>query len=144
MIDFNIVDVDFPYSCDEKFVSWISFVVLNEQKELGSISYVFTSDSYLLEINKQYLNHDYYTDIITFDYTDGLFVSGDLFISYDRIKDHSSQYNVDLFEEFLRVCVHGVLHLLGYKDKLPEDEQLMRKKESFYIQEYVSRETYSI
>jgi rRNA maturation RNase YbeY len=144
MIDFNIVDVDFPYSCDEKFVSWISFVVLNEQKELGPISYVFTSDSYLLEINKQYLNHDYYTDIITFDYTDGLFVSGDLFISYDRIKDHSSQYNVDLFEEFLRVCVHGVLHLLGYKDKLPEDEQLMRKKESFYIQEYVSRETYSI
>ncbi|MEY4521418.1 MAG: hypothetical protein RIT10_603 [Bacteroidota bacterium] len=144
MIDFNIVDVDFPYSCDEKFVSWISFVVLNEQKELGPISYVFTSDSYLLDINKQYLNHDYYTDIITFDYTDGLFVSGDLFISYDRIKDHSSQYNVDLFEEFLRVCVHGVLHLLGYKDKLPEDEQLMRKKESFYIQEYVSRETYSI
>ena len=144
MIDFNIVDVDFPYNCDEKFLSWITFVVLNEHKELGPISYVFTSDSYLLELNKQYLNHDYYTDIITFDYTDGPCVSGDLFISYDRIIDHSSQYNVDLFEEFLRVCVHGVLHLLGYKDKLPEDEQLMRKKESFYIQEYVSRETYSI
>jgi rRNA maturation RNase YbeY len=144
MIDFNIVDVELPFTCDEKFVSWITFVVLNEKKELGPISYIFTSDSYLLDINKQYLNHDYYTDIITFDYTDEGCVSGDLFISFERIIDHSTQYNVDLFEEFLRVCVHGVLHLLGYNDKRLEEQELMRKKESYYIQEYVSRETYSI
>lgn len=143
MIEFNYIDIDLPYGCDERFVSWISFVVSNEQKELGPISYIFSSDSYLLQINKQYLDHDYYTDIITFDYSDDIVVSGDLFVSYERIKDHSKQFNVDLFEEFLRVCVHGVLHLLGYKDKFPADEQLMREKESFYIHEYVSRETYS-
>ena len=144
MIEFNCIDVDLPYSCDDTFKSWLTFVITNEKKDLGLISYVFSSDAYLLEINKQYLNHDYFTDIITFDYTENDIVSGDLFISYERIKDHSIEYEVDLFEEFLRVCVHGVLHLLGYKDKLPADKQLMREKESFYIQKYVSRETYSI
>jgi rRNA maturation RNase YbeY len=144
MIDFSCIDIDLPYICDDKFQSWVTFVVTNEKKDLGLISYVFSSDAYLLEINKQYLKHDYFTDIITFDYTEDTIVSGDLFISYERIKDHSIEYGVDLFEEFLRVCVHGVLHLLGYKDKLPADEQLMREKESFYIQKYVSRETYSI
>ena len=111
------------------------------QKELGDIVYVFSSDEYLLGVNQSFLNHDYYTDIITFDYTEGEFVSGDLFVSYERILDHVTLYDSTLKEEFLRVCVHGVLHLLGYKDKNDEEISLMRSKELFYISNYVSRET---
>jgi rRNA maturation RNase YbeY len=95
----------------------------------------------LLGVNQSFLNHDYYTDIITFDYTEGEFVSGDLFVSYERILDHATLYDSTLKEEFLRVCVHGVLHLLGYKDKNDEEISLMRSKELFYISNYVSRET---
>lgn len=143
MIEFNCIDISLPYDCNSLFQQWISYVVSNEGKSIDSINYIFTTDSNLLEMNQSFLNHDYYTDIITFDYSDGDSVSGDLFISYERIIDHATEYSVDVQEEFLRVCVHGVLHLLGYKDKEDIDIQVMRSKELFYIHDYVSRETLS-
>ena len=104
---------------------------------------MFVTDEYLLEMNRTHLDHDYYTDIITFDYTESNFISGDLFISYDRVLDNSKEFNVSSYNELCRVVFHGVLHLCGYKDKSSDDEKLMRAKESFYLEKYVSRETLS-
>ena len=104
-----------------------------EIKELGSVSVVFCSDDYLLEMNKQYLNHDYYTDIITFDYVEENVISGDLFISLDRVKENAQKYNNDFIIEIYRVVFHGILHLIGYKDKTEEEKKLMREKENFYL-----------
>lgn len=120
---------------------WLSDVVRYEGGVLGEITMIFMSDDELLEYNKQYLNHDYYTDIITFDYTESGVVSGDLLISIDRIQDNASSLGQSFLKELHRVCVHGILHLLGYKDKSPEDQQEMRLKEDFYLEKYVSRET---
>lgn len=120
---------------------WLSDVVRYEGGVLGEITMIFMSDDELLEYNKQYLNYDYYTDIITFDYTESGVVSGDLLISIDRIQDNASSLGQSFLKELHRVCVHGILHLLGYKDKSPEDQQEMRLKEDFYLEKYVSRET---
>ena len=119
-------------------------LVLNEGKCLKDLSLVFTDDEYLLEVNKQYLNHDYFTDVITFDYSDLPDVSGDVMISLDRVKDNALSMDLTYELEFYRVVFHGVLHLCGYKDKKKEDVSLMREKEDFYIQRFVSRETNSI
>lgn len=119
-------------------------LVLNEGKSLKDLSLVFTDDDYLLEVNKQYLNHDYFTDVITFDYSDFPEVSGDVMISLDRVKDNAVSMNLAFEQEFYRVVFHGVLHLCGYKDKSKEDVLLMREKEDFYIHRFVSRETNSI
>lgn len=119
-------------------------LVLNEGKSLKDLSLVFTDDDYLLEVNKQYLNHDYFTDVITFDYSEFPNVSGDVMISLDRVKDNALSMNLAYELEFYRVVFHGVLHLCGYKDKKKEDVSLMREKEDFYIQRFVSRETNSI
>ena len=118
-------------------------LVLNEGKSLKDLSLVFTDDDYLLEVNKQYLNHDYFTDVITFDYSDFPNVSGDVMISLDRVKDNAHSMNLAYELEFYRVVFHGVLHLCGYKDKKKDDVSLMREKEDFYIQRFVSRETTS-
>ena len=119
-------------------------LVLNEGKSLKDLSLVFTDDDYLLEVNKQYLNHDYFTDVITFDYSDFPEVSGDVMISLDRVKDNALSMNLAFEQEFYRVVFHGILHLCGYKDKSKEDVVLMREKEDFYIHRFVSRETNSI
>lgn len=108
---------------------WIETIVNNHNKELGDISYIFCSDEQLLEINKEYLNHDYYTDIITFDYSEAELVSGDMFISIDRIKDNAKALKVPYQEELHRVIIHGVLHLLGFKDKTESESQKMRQLE---------------
>ena len=108
---------------------WIKAIVENNKKEVGEISYIFCSDEQLLEINKEFLNHDYYTDIITFDYSETDVVSGDLFISIERIKDNAQTLNTSYQEELHRVIIHGVLHLLGYKDKTEEESENMRKLE---------------
>jgi probable rRNA maturation factor len=118
-------------------------LVLNEGKSLKDLSLVFTDDDYLLEVNKQYLNHDYFTDVITFDYSDFPEVSGDVMISLDRVKDNALSMNLAFEQEFYRVVFHGILHLCGYKDKSKEDVVLMREKEDFYIHRFVSRETNS-
>ena len=108
---------------------WIKTIVENNKKEVGEISYIFCSDEQLLEINKEFLNHDYYTDIITFDYSETDVVSGDLFISIERIKDNAKTLKTSYQEELHRVIIHGVLHLLGYKDKTEEEIENMRKLE---------------
>jgi rRNA maturation RNase YbeY len=116
-------------------------LALNEGKVLKDLSLVFTDDDYLLEVNKQYLNHDYFTDVITFDYSSYPEVSGDVMISLDRVKDNAQSLDQSFELEFYRVVFHGVLHLCGYKDKSEADEKVMRAKEDFYINRFVSRET---
>jgi rRNA maturation RNase YbeY len=116
-------------------------LAISEGKSLKDISVVFTDDDYLLEVNKQYLNHDYYTDVITFDYSVFPEVSGDIMISLDRVKDNAETLSVSFQEELNRVIYHGLLHLCGYKDKSASDEMLMRKKENYYLGLFVSRET---
>ena len=143
MIQFEFLDIEIPEFKPEFFVSSLSDLVASEGFDEGDITVVFVTDEYLLEINKTHLDHDYYTDIITFDYTESNFISGDLFISYDRVLDNSKEFNVSSYNELCRVVFHGVLHLCGYKDKSSEDEILMRAKESFYLEKYVSRETLS-
>ena len=132
MINFffeNIEEQEF----DQNLKSWIEKIILSEGKKLGDINYIFCDDEYLLKVNQDYLQHDYYTDIITFDYVKGKTISGDIFVSLERIKDNAEMLSKDYPSEFRRVVSHGVLHLCGYKDKSPEDEKLMREKEDFYI-----------
>jgi len=120
---------------------FVKELVAHEGKQLKELSLVFTDDEYLLEVNKQYLNHDYFTDVITFDYSDFPNVSGDVMISLDRVKDNAQSMNLDFETELYRVVFHGTLHLCGYKDKKKEDAATIRSKEDFYIQMFVSRET---
>jgi len=118
-------------------------LAIEEGKILKDLSLVFTDDEYLLEVNKQYLNHDYFTDVITFDYSSFPEVSGDVMISLDRVKDNALSLEQSFELEFYRVVFHGVLHLCGYKDKTKEDAALMRSKEDFYLDRFVSRGTNS-
>jgi rRNA maturation RNase YbeY len=112
---------------------WIAETIASEGRRRGEIAVIFCSDDYLLAMNRKHLNHNYYTDIITFDYDEGTVVSGDLFISVDRVRDNAQQYVVDFRNELYRVIIHGVLHLCGYPDKSPEEEKIMRSKEDFYL-----------
>ena len=111
----------------------IETVLSNENRTLGEINYIFCSDEYLLNINKQYLKHDYYTDVIYFDYSEENIISGDIFISVDTVKDNAKEYDVEFEKELARVMVHGVLHFIGYKDKTDEDAKQMRQKENQYL-----------
>lgn len=113
----------------------IQSLIKTEGNKTGNITVVFCSDDYLLEINRRYLNHDYLTDIITFDYVEKDIISGDLFISIDRIKENAGTYATSFLKELFRVIFHGVLHLNGYKDKTKEDVKLMRAKENYYLSE---------
>ena len=139
IIDIHFEDTEVLDLDPEFFVSWLSIVCQKEGEELGDLNLIFCSDEYLLEMNKQHLKHDYYTDIITFDYTDEV-VSGDLFISVDRVNDNAIQNNTTPKNELLRVVVHGVLHLLGYGDKTVEETKKMRSLENKYLS-IVPRET---
>lgn len=141
MIEFEFLDIEIPEFKPEFFVSSIKDLVKSENKFAGDISVIFCSDEHLLQMNRDYLEHDYYTDIITFDYTELNIISGDLFISYDRVVDNANTFSVTTYNELCRVVFHGVLHLCGYKDKSEEDEKLMRAKEAEYLDKYVSRET---
>ena len=128
MINFNY-ELSFQLDNEERYSQWIQDVIISERKELGEINYIFCDDEYLLNINKQYLDHDYYTDVISFDYTDDYVISGDVFISIDRVRENAKDYNVEFEEELKRVIIHGVLHYCGYCDKSEAEEQLMRNKE---------------
>lgn len=108
---------------------WVKTVVENKGKKLGDLSYILCDDDYLLEVNRRYLDHDYYTDIITFDYTENDIIGGDLFISVDRVRDNAAALQLSEHEEMLRVMIHGVLHLLGLKDKSDEEAKQMRAAE---------------
>lgn len=133
MFDFNWTDAP-VFVLDEKLISdWLVSVCQAEDKTVGDVSVVFMSDEALLKVNQEFLRHDYYTDIITFDYCDDKLVSGDLFVSVDRVKDNSASLDVGFDEELNRVLVHGLLHLCGYGDKLTGEEKQMREKEDFYL-----------
>jgi rRNA maturation RNase YbeY len=111
----------------------VKYLINNEIKRVGDISLILCSDKYLLDININYLNHNYFTDIITFNYVEGEVISGDLFISIDRIKENADEYNAPWLNELYRVIFHGVLHLIGYNDKTEEEIKIMREKEEFYL-----------
>jgi probable rRNA maturation factor len=130
MLDINYEDVDDLSLNGIDLTNWISKVCSSENHEFGDISLIFCSDDYLLDMNRTHLDHDYYTDIITFDYTENQIVSGDLFISVDRVRENASDFNVSFQHELHRVIIHGVLHLCGYKDKSNDEEKLMRTKEN--------------
>ncbi|MCL9804133.1 rRNA maturation RNase YbeY [Flavobacterium amniphilum] len=133
MIDYNY-ETDFLLSSESSFTQWIEEVISSEGKELGELTYIFCNDEYLLDINQQYLKHDDLTDIISFDYTEGNVISGDIFISIERVADNATDLNIDFEEELKRVVIHGVLHYCGYKDKSEADATLMRSKEDEKIQ----------
>lgn len=128
MIDFNY-ETDFELLNETQFSNWISAVIKSENKTEGEINYIFCDDNYLIEINQQYLNHDTLTDIISFDYSVGNELNGDIFISIERVLDNAKDFNTDFNNELKRVMVHGILHYCGYKDKTEADEKLMRSKE---------------
>lgn len=119
-----------------KLKQWLKEIIRQEEFEPGDIKYFFCNDEQLLEVNLKFLNHDTYTDIITFDYGEENLVQGEIYISEDRIRENALNMNLPLFDEMLRVVIHGVLHLCGYKDKAPEEALLMRQKEAEAIQHY--------
>ncbi|CEN40923.1 rRNA maturation RNase YbeY [Capnocytophaga cynodegmi] len=129
MITFNY-ETEFELPEQETvFQTWIEKIIVSEEKELGELNYIFCDDNYLHQINVQYLDHDTLTDIITFDYTEEQIISGDIFISVERVADNAQDFNVDFQTELLRVMAHGVLHLCGYKDKSDAESKQMRSKE---------------
>ena len=128
MISFNY-ELEFTLENETVIADWLSKVIISENKKEGDINYIFCDDDYLLEINQQYLDHDTLTDIISFDYSVGNELHGDIFISIDRVRENAEDFNVSFEDELKRVMVHGVLHYCGFKDKTDEDENTMRLKE---------------
>lgn len=112
---------------------WLKMVAESEIRKLGDINIIFCSDPYILDVNIKYLQHDYFTDIITFDYCEGKVLSGDLFISVDSVRENSLFYGTEFSDELHRVIVHGLLHLIGYDDHTDEDIKVMRQKENYYL-----------
>lgn len=130
-IEFHAEDIDLPSSLSDAYKVWLQKIITNEGFELLHINYIFCSDEYLLEVNKTYLDHDYYTDIITFDNSDEeQFIESDIFISLERVAENAKQLGIEFEQELKRVMAHGVLHLCGYGDKTEEEAQLMREKEN--------------
>lgn len=133
MISFNY-ETDFELENEAQYEEWISRIIESEGFDEGEINYIFCDDEYLHKINVEYLDHDTLTDIISFDYTVGNVLQGDIFVSVERVQDNAKDFNVSFEEELKRVLSHGVLHYCGYKDKSPEDEALMRSKEEEKMQ----------
>ena len=132
-IIFHQEDISFRLKNIKKIKSWIEKSIALERGIVGDLNYIFCSDTYLHKINLEYLKHDTLTDIITFDYSEKKQISGDIFISIDRIKENALKFNQSIDIELNRVLIHGVLHLLGYKDKTPKEKETMRAKEDFYL-----------
>ncbi len=128
-ITFQAEDIDFPKIEEEKLSQWIDKVAQKYNKKVGEISYLFCGDEKILEVNREYLNHDFYTDIITFDYTEEDTLSGDIIISLQTVESNSQMYKTEYLEELHRVIIHGILHLCGLNDSSPEEEELMRSSE---------------
>lgn len=128
MINFNY-ETEFSLHDEQTFADWLSAVIVSENKNEGEINYIFCDDEYLHKINVEYLDHDTLTDIISFDYTVGNEISGDIFVSVERVEDNAKDFNVSFEEELKRVLAHGILHYCGYKDKSDADAELMRSKE---------------
>uniref|UniRef100_UPI00404A7667 rRNA maturation RNase YbeY n=1 Tax=Flavobacterium sp. TaxID=239 RepID=UPI00404A7667 len=133
MISFNY-ETDFELENEAQYEDWISRIIESEGFDEGEINYIFCDDEYLHKINIEYLDHDTLTDIISFDYTVGNLIQGDIFVSIERVQDNANDFNVSFEEELKHVLSHGVLHYCGYKDKSPKDEALMRSKEEEKMQ----------
>ena len=133
MVRYFIQDTDFLFKRRAVHNAWLKAVAVEENCRLGEISVIFCSDAYLLDMNKKYLGHDYFTDIITFDYSEGELLSGDLFISVDTVRSNAAFYSAEFDDELDRVIVHGILHLIGYDDHSEEEFAAMKEKENYYL-----------
>lgn len=133
MITFNF-QYQFRFVKRTLYRLWIGEMVQSKSKKIGDVNYIFCDDAYLLGINQQYLQHDTYTDIITFDYCEGDVLNGDIFISVERVRENAQKYEVSFQEELVRVMAHGILHLCGYKDKTKSEAEEMRKQEKWAIE----------
>lgn len=132
MIQFFFENIDI-ISLPDATKNWLINLIKNEQKKVGEINYIFCDDEYLLKVNRDFLQHDYYTDIITFDYVKGKTIAGDIFVSLPRISENAETHSKDFNLELHRVLAHGILHLCGYKDKTEEEIKEMRNKEDYYL-----------
>lgn len=132
-IYFHALNISFNIAHKKLLNGWIAHTLSKENKSGGNFNFIFCDDTYLLEINKKYLSHDSYTDIITFDYSENNLVGGDIFISIERVKANAVEYNTQFERELYRVIIHGILHLCGYKDKTKLEKAQMRAKEDFYL-----------
>ena len=132
MINFNYI---VKFTCTDEILlsQWISTSILSESKRLGELSYIFCNDTYLLDLNRKHLNHDTLTDIISFEDSLGNQISGEIYISIDRVRENAKQYNVAFLDELHRVMIHGILHFCGYNDKSKEEKRIMREKEDYYL-----------
>lgn len=133
MVSYYTEDISFQFKEKRLTSRWLKFVAESETKRLGDIAVIFCSDHYILDVNMKYLQHDYFTDIITFDYCEGNVLSGDLFISIDSVRENAAFYGSGFADELNRVIVHGLLHLIGYDDHTEEDIAQMRAKENYYL-----------
>ena len=132
MINFNF-EVNFNLENQDKLTSWIHSVIISENRKEGEINYIFCNDEYLHKLNVEFLDHDTLTDIISFDYTVGKELHGDIFISIERVIDNANDLDVDFVDELHRVMIHGILHYCGYKDESREEKNIMRDKEDYYL-----------
>ena len=133
MLSYHFEDTDFIFKGKALNNRWLRLVAESEIRRIGDVSIIFCSDNYILDINQKYLQHDYFTDIITFEYCEGDRLSGALFISVDSVRENAIEYGVDFNDELNRVMVHGILHLIGYDDHSEEDIEMMRSKENYYL-----------
>ncbi|MBT8282216.1 MAG: rRNA maturation RNase YbeY [Muriicola sp.] len=133
MIDY-VYKTNYTIVKETEYTEWFKRVIDSEAKHLSELCFVLTNDEEVLEINQEYLGHNYYTDIITFNYNKGKEILGDIFISLDRVKENAIEYNVDFEQELKRVMVHGILHLLGYNDETEEEKSKMRKLENLKME----------
>lgn len=133
MIRYYCEDISFKLKDKALNNKWLKMVAASELRKIGDINIIFCSDNYILDVNMKYLQHDYFTDIITFDYCEKDVLSGDLFISIDSVRENALFYGTEFPEELNRVMVHGVLHLIGYDDHTEEDIKTMRSKENYYL-----------
>jgi rRNA maturation RNase YbeY len=132
-IFFHSEEIDFKLKKKKKVRNWLIELANTEEKTIEELSYIFCSDEYLLEVNKEHLDHDYFTDVITFDYCDNKVISGDIFISIDRVMENALIFDVSFSDELHRVIIHGILHYCGFQDKSPQQKEVMRSKEDFYL-----------
>ena len=137
MISFNY-ELDFQLPLEKDISIWLSNVIQSEKCKEGEINYIFCSDDYLHKLNVEFLNHDTLTDIISFDYSVGKELHGDVFISIERVDENAKEFNVNFIDELKRVLVHGMLPYCGYKEKTKEDSAVMREKENHYLRQYIS------
>ena len=137
MIDFKYIEND-KLRNTEDLNLWINNVIKEEEMIIGELVYVLCNDEYLLKKNIQFLNHNTLTDVITFDYSDDKIISGDILISTERVVENAKIFNVNYLTELHRVMVHGLLHLLGYKDKIEKDANIMREKENYYLNKFTN------